>query len=208
MESQKYKAIINYKVFVFDLDDTIYDETEFLFSAYRFISDYIAGKSGEKAVKYETFLIHSFKTFGREKLFDRLIADFQLCDVVTVEELLQLLRSHKVPLTIHEKVLSFLRKLIREDKQIFILTNGHPVQQRNKIQGLGLSRILPGIKIIYANEYEPKPSPYCINRIIEHDKVSRSEILVIGDSETDRLTAENANVDFLNISTINRSLDF
>ncbi len=201
-ELLKFKEIFNYKAVIFDLDNTLYDETEFLFPAYKVISNYIANKSGYNANAYETYLIDSFSNFGRSYLFDKLIYDFQLQNITTVEELLKILHSYQPSLAIYENVLSIIEELIFKEKTLFILTNGNHIQQRNKITALNIPIRFPMITVIYANEFKPKPSPYCVNLIMKKYKIKNTQILIVGDSFIDKSTAENSDIDFLNISNI------
>lgn len=202
MELLKFKEIFNYKAIILDLDDTLYEERAFLFPAYKKISDYISNKSGNKAAIYESYLINSFETSGRSHLFDRLINDFQLHELITTAELLDILRNHVVALTFRKNIDSIMEELINSGKKLFILTNGHPIQQRNKITGLNIPTRFPMITVIYANEFKPKPSPYCVNQIIKEYNLNNTDVLLVGDSDIDKLTAEQAFINFLNISKI------
>lgn len=59
--------------------------------------------------------------------------------------------------------------------------------------------ILTKIKLIYANEFIPKPSPYCLNKIIENERVTTRDIVFVGDSKIDKEAAAAAEIDFINV---------
>lgn len=200
MELIRSDLLFKYKAIIFDLDNTLYQETEFLFSAYKAIGKFIAKTSGKDHKIYEAFLRNRFNNSGRKYLFDALLEKFNLQNMVLIEEMLEILHNHIVPLTLKKEPVEIINMLIKKNKLIFILTNGNKQQQQNKINGLKIPILFPQINIIYANDYEPKPSPFCINYIRKQYRLEPSEIILIGDSETDKLTADNSNIDFKNIS--------
>jgi len=199
MELQKFESVYDFNVIVFDLDNTLYNENEFLFSAYKTISKYLAEKNSTDPRIYEIFLIETFKKDGRLFLFNKLLDEFHLNKIVSIDEILHIMHHHQVPLKFNPKAFMLLKSLVKKNKSIFILTNGSPIQQKNKVIGLKITEKLPQINILYANEYKPKPSPFCIHKIIDDYKFKNSEILLIGDSEVDKQTASNSGIAFLNI---------
>lgn len=198
-------TFFEYQVYIFDLDDTIYDETQYLFAAYKEIANYTASIVGGDMVSYEHFLIKTFKTEGRVKLFDKFRVHFNLEKKIALNDLLYILKHVDVPLYANEKIKNLINQLIYNQKKIYILTNGNIIQQQNKIQHLDIYKFLSHICIIYANKYFPKPSPVCINMILEKEDICSSDVIMIGDSSTDNETALNAGVDFINVRKITKN---
>ena len=127
---------LKYKLYVFDLDDTLYRETDYLFAAYGRIGAYLAGGDAVKAQEYTRFLCDSFKQDGRQGLFQRLSERYTLH--VPTEQLLGILRSTSCPLEMYEPMRQVLDELLQAGKQVMILTNGNPQQQQQKITNLRL----------------------------------------------------------------------
>lgn len=188
-----------YKCYVFDLDNTLYDEREYLFSAYKEISVFLADKYNLLSEDIFNYLIESFDRTGREKLFDKLLNHFFI-DENMMDLLLKILRNHKLEkkIVLFPIMKSILQELIKKDKSIYVLTNGNIIQQRNKAENIKWNKI-KGIKFVFANEVEPKPSPKGLFFIKNDCDVNLNEMLFIGDSKTDELCALNANVDFKQI---------
>ena len=59
-------------VIVFDLDDTLYDEIDFVKSGFLEVSEYLGDK------KYFEFMWGEFVTNGSGKIFDKLIDKFSI----------------------------------------------------------------------------------------------------------------------------------
>lgn len=199
---KEFKYIYGYDVVIFDLDDTLYPEKQFLFSAYREISKEISLITKIDAGIYSKFLINTFNSVGRKSLFDKLIGKFDLSNIITMDKILFILRTHKISLDFYPGIPFLIKELIKQNKKVFVLTNGNPIQQENKVKNLNISKQFPQIKVIYANEYEPKPSPFCVKEIINRDTNFSVNTILIGDSKTDELTAFNSNIYFINIQKL------
>lgn len=199
MDTLKYEILKPYKVVVFDLDNTLYDENEYLFAAYADIGHYVGMRTGKEAFEYETYLICTFQEEGRCNLFDKFISYFSLTGIITKQELLWLLRNCDKVLKVYERKKEILRELLQAKHIVYILTNGNVLQQKNKISHLDIPDILTKIKLVYADEYIPKPSPFCLNEIIRDERITAKEIVFVGDSEVDKETAVAAEIDFINV---------
>lgn len=186
---------LKYKLYVFDLDDTLYRETDYLYAAYGRIGEYIAAGDAEKAREYTRFLCDSFASEGRQGLFQRLLDHYKLD--VSIEDLLGILRSTECPLELFDTMRSVLDELLRAGKQVVILTNGNPKQQQQKITNLRLTQLYPEIEIVYAATIAAKPSPEALWQLISAHHITAAQTVMVGDSETDRQTALNAGIDYI-----------
>ncbi|MBO4263514.1 MAG: HAD family hydrolase [Bacteroidales bacterium] len=190
-----------YDLFVFDLDGTLYDERSYLFSAYRAI----AARLGEAypafpPEAYEAFLCTTFRQEGRKQLFDKCIAHFRL--PVQVAELTDILHRHEAALQLDTRAEGLLDFLAEKDKRLYILTNGNVQQQQNKVRLLGLEGRYPGIGVVYASATAPKPSPLCLQHILQETGISSGRTVLVGDTEVDEETARRAAVDYIFIQNI------
>lgn len=194
--------IFNYKGYIFDLDDTLYSEKQYLFSAYEEIANNISTSNGLDANQIKMFLIENFIKNGRKNLFDNLINKFNLAQN-SMNEILHVLRNHKTTpkIKLYPEMEELIKKLIVNNKSIYILTNGNVVQQKNKINQIDWSEIA-GLKFVFANELNPKPSPESAFYIIQDSSIGSRDILFIGDSEVDRECAMQAGIDFMNVNSI------
>ncbi len=188
-----------YKAIIFDYDNTLVLETDYLFAQYQNIGEYLAQKYELNANEVCNFLIHRFNTIGRKRLFDFLMRKYQLPSHEK-DSILSILRSQSlndlIPLLPYRY--DKLKALEAAGKQLFILTNGHSTQQKHKLkntewQGLNFE----AIKVYFASDYEPKPSPVAMNLLLKEHDLMASEVLFVGDNANDADCAKAAGVDFM-----------
>lgn len=197
----KFELSDKYSLFVFDLDNTLYDERDYLYNGYKEIAKNLVGAFPSKlADEYYDYLKAEFDAKGRFLLFNKFIEHFSL--PVSVESLLQILRNQSTQIQMFPKSKEILDVLLNANKKVYILTNGNVIQQRNKVSLLGLDNEYSSIGIVYASLYESKPSPVTLLNIINNTSIEKNDAIMIGDSEVDKQTAYNANIDFINIKDI------
>lgn len=182
-----------YKLVVFDLDNTLYRETDYLFAAYRRIAELCASDSGN-AETYFTYLCTSFARDGRADLFQRFKNQYAV--VLSVPQMLEVLRTTECALTLYPAKKDLIAQLLEQHKKVAVLTNGNSQQQRQKIANLQLKKLFPQVEVVYASEIESKPSPRALEQLMALMNVRPEETLFVGDGETDCRTAANAGVDF------------
>lgn len=138
-------------VIVFDLDDTLYDEVEFVKSGFKEISNYL------KDEKYYNFMCEVFESEGSGKVFDSLIKEFSLD--VNINKLIEIYRFHKPIITLSIDSLGIL-KYAKEFKTALI-SDGHYIMQRNKFDSLGLDEFIeyPIFTDFYQTK-KPELKPY------------------------------------------------
>jgi putative hydrolase of the HAD superfamily len=191
------KELDQFKLVVFDLDHTLYNEHNYLFQAYESIGRKLEVKTGIPSDDITDFLRNRFKNYGRHLIFDQMRMHFKLHKNVTglcIDVLRGVKPKHKLEL--FDCVLETFDYLLANGKQIAILTNGHPRQQRNKIEHINWHGYKDKIKIYLAAEIEPKPSPAGLFQILHDFKMDPEEIAFVGDAHIDESCAIKAGVKF------------
>ncbi len=188
-----------YDLVIFDLDDTLYSEKDYLFQVYQEIAEYI--ESNYKILKEESFhfLKEYFLIKGRKKLFDEFIKEKQIGSS-EIDDFLHIMRTISLPnkLSLYPLMKEKLKEVIGKTK-VCVVTNGNPIQQRNKVAQINWENIEIR-NIYYANEVVPKPS-VAVFEIIKKDFLFKGndKILMIGDSQVDEEFAKNIGADFVKI---------
>ena len=144
------------RVVVFDLDDTLYKEQDYLHSAYRDIAAQIESRYGLEGV-FDQML--RWWQEG-ENVFQHLIDAYGLD--MTVDDLLTLYRSH-VPAIRFDEETKHLLDYLHRIAVIGLITDGRSLTQRHKIEALGLSAYMDEEDILISEEtgYEkPSEVPY------------------------------------------------
>ena len=139
-------------VIVFDLDDTIYNESDYVVSGIRFVCEKVKEIYGvncypeiQKAVKENP----NIDWIG-------LIIDKLNLPEKTKESLLWIYRLHEPDIHLSEACKSSLDRIQKLSSACVLLTDGRSITQRLKIQALGLSAMPLFISEEFGSE---KPSP-------------------------------------------------
>ena len=144
------------RVVCFDLDDTLYKEIDYLKSAYREIANYAAeychGCSAPVLVlahkAYEVMLAayreggNAFEALNRFSGLNLPASDY-----------LYIYRNHKPKIALSEDVVRMLDTLKVKGVRMGLITDGRSVQQRNKIEALGLSRWIDDEDMVISEEF-------------------------------------------------------
>lgn len=194
----------NFSLYIFDLDNTIYKEEDYLFQAYKTIAAKFAKiLPGQSKNELFRILKDLYLNEGREKLFDKFLKIVCL-DNSYLPDCLKILRSFvpEKPIEINKKVKKVLSSLKLRGKSVFILTNGNIVQQKNKIKHIQWDGLDKQIGFVFANEIVPKPSPEGIFHILKLTGIEKDKTILIGDSDIDLKCAINGGIAFVNISDL------
>lgn len=146
------------KVIVFDLDDTLYKEVDFLQSAYREIATFVEQHFHLQDVFAEMM---RYRLEG-ENVFQRLISEHHLD--LQVNDLLTLYRNHQPAISLAQLVRDTLEHL-HHNHLIGLITDGRSVSQHAKIDALGLAAYMkPEDMLISEDTGFEKPSvvPFCM----------------------------------------------
>lgn len=150
------------KVICFDLDDTLYKEIDYLKSAYKeiaaYAADYCRGCSDSPvilAAKAYGVMLEAY-TNGRNAF--ECLNEF-LGVSLPISEYLNIYRTHRPKIHLNEEAVCVLNALKAEGCGIGLITDGRSLQQRNKIDALGLHRWIADGNIVISEEFgSEKPS--------------------------------------------------
>lgn len=135
------------KVVIFDLDDTLYKEIDFLKSAYREIASYLQNKYAIGDA-YE-FMIQKYAE--GKNVFEETNTNYSIA--VPFDEYLKIYRNH-LPAISLDKVASETLLFLQDQGCVMgLITDGRTNTQQNKIEALGLSRYLNKDLIIISEEF-------------------------------------------------------
>ena len=189
------------KAFVFELDNVLYPERDYLLQVYYLFSNFI---EFTESVPSSTDLTYFFKTaydhHGSEELFDRAKDAFGIDEKYRVNfERLHYTAQLPLKLLLFDDVLSLLQEIVVDRKQIFIISNGKPDIQLNKIKQIEWNHLEEYLRVYYADEIKPKPEPDILTYILMEHNLLRKDVMVIGASDTDQEFALSCGVDYLDI---------
>jgi putative hydrolase of the HAD superfamily len=125
---------------VFDLDDTLYNEIDYLKSAYRHIANTI-----NPAI--ENNIYSDLLNWYNQGLnpFSHLIEKYPT--TLSLNQLLDLYRFHKPQIQIHKEASIFMQWLIKQEIPLGLITDGRSITQRNKLKSLQIIELFTDIII-------------------------------------------------------------
>lgn len=171
------------EVVIFDLDDTLYSEKEYIKSGYKAVSRLLPQINDAEGKLWKAFE-------ERKCAFDVVL----LSEGILTEKLRKLCveeyRSHKPNIHLYDGVAEMLKKLQSQGRKIGIITDGRPEGQRAKIEVLHLEKYVDYIIItdeLGGIEYR-KPCNKAFQLIREKmeerslQKIPYSKICYVGDN--------------------------
>lgn len=132
---------------VFDLDDTLYKEIDFLKSGYHYISDHLPANGISRNALYRQMLKEFYAGRDAFAYILKLYPQFQKV------QLLEWYRYHYPDISLNDNTLATIRYLAQSKYVIGILTDGRSITQRNKIRALGLNKYVEHQNIIISEEF-------------------------------------------------------
>jgi len=175
------KALNRIKLLIFDLDDTLYPEIEYVKSGFSEISNKIFDKYGINKEQFYCNLLDEFKK-KREEVFNRVLQKFNLFSEELLNELIRIYRYHKPRISPYKDLVETI-DMFKEKYHLGLISDGDKYRQILKLESLGLLRYFE--KCIFTNDLGPeyhKPSVKPFMDMVNHFNLSTSEALYIGDN--------------------------
>jgi len=186
----------SFDVVVFDLDDTLYSEMDYVLSGYRFLADLVEKLYSKNT--YQTFL----EAIGRKErdVFSYVITKHQL-PLTLKEHLILAYRYHVPNIKLHEGVISILEQLKNKKVPMYLITDGRGMTQRLKITSLHIESFF---EYIFISEEvgvgKPKPDSFIA---IQHVHPHKSLVYVADNPKKDFLAPTQ--LGWNSIGILNRS---
>lgn len=168
------------KVILFDLDDTLYNEIEYIKSGFYKIAEFLQNK----VEKEKTFnmLMEAFKT-GKQPI-NYVLENCNIEEPQILDKCLQIYQNQKPDIVLSNQVKNLLELLRTQEFRIGLITDGRPNGQRAKIEALGLEEYMD--EIIITDELGGilfrKPNDIAFRIMKYRFDVEYEEMIYIGDN--------------------------
>lgn len=124
---------------VFDIDDTLYLERDYVRSGLRHVCDAIAKTSGIDGTRLFVFLWELFESGQRGHLFDALLKEHpQVASRWSTPDLVKAYREHVPTISLAPEIGTLLQRLRSTGMRLGVITDGALASQTAKIAALGL----------------------------------------------------------------------
>lgn len=176
----------NNTILVFDLDDTLYKEIDFLKSAYKEIACFLSNKINVPNTLILSGMLENY--YKGLNVFETTINTYNL-KTVSTDDLIKIYRNHKPQIQLEHSIKRLLLTLKEHVFKLGLITDGRNIQQRNKIMALGLTDYFDDIVI---SEEFGSEKPNANNfKYFEHKYGDSLNYVYIGDNVIKDFIAPN-----------------
>jgi putative hydrolase of the HAD superfamily len=169
-------------ILIFDLDDTLYDESTYVMSGLRAVADFGSQTFGWDAGRSFKQLCILLKNNGRGRIFDDWLVSREQFSKKLVKQCLHVYRHHEPFIAITQETRKLLEDL-RESYPLYVVTDGHKVVQKTKIDVLNIAPFFKRVFITHRfGIHNAKPSLHCFNLIRSTERVAWDALVYIGDN--------------------------
>mgnify|MGYP001162601847 FL=1 len=169
------------KAILFDLDDTLYLERDFVKSGFRAVARWLQQENGLPEKETFTRLWSLFTSGERGDLFDRLLGDDPKKKAL-VNDLVSVYREHEPKISLLPGMKKCLLQL-RKNFKLGLVTDGHEHVQKQKIAVLNLDDIFHAVIMtdeLGHNNWKPSTVPFI--RICQKLDIEPHEAIYIADN--------------------------
>ena len=168
---------------IFDLDDTLYSEKQYVRSGYKAVAGYL----GNAAYADKLWQYFEDKNPAIDALLD------EIGQTEKKQECLKVYREHIPEITLFDGVTELISELRSSGKKVGIITDGRPDGQRNKLKALGLENVVDDIIItdeLGGNQFR-KPCDIAFRIMQCKWKLPFEQMVYVGDNAAKDFQAAN-----------------
>ncbi|AQR97013.1 HAD family hydrolase [Clostridium saccharoperbutylacetonicum] len=169
------------KALIFDLDDTLYYEKEYVLEAFKEVAHYLGNKYKKDEEKLYLRMKQLLEESGRGKIFNVICEENNFDEDIV--ELIDIYRNSVPKLELYEDSIEILIWARKNGYRLGVITDGCSKVQWNKIQALGIEKMVD--KIIVTDDFGKefwKPNKKSYLDMIEFFKLEKKECAYIGDN--------------------------
>ncbi len=188
------------KAFVFELDDVLFPKQDYYLQVYYLFAAFLEHTEQLDGKVTLVLMKETYESLGEDAVFTGIKTALNL-DEKYRENLERLLKTARLPLKLllYKQMLELLQQIVVDRKQIFILTNGNPQQQLNKIKQTEWNGLEKYLVCYFAEEIKPKPEPDTLHKILTNHNLQRRDLIMIGNNTADEFCAQAAGVDYASL---------
>lgn len=169
------------RVVVFDLDDTLFPEWQYVLSGFRAVDEWL--RNVHRLSGFYEPAKALFDSGARGNIFDLALAKLgRPAEKSFVAEMVRVYREHKPTLTLYEDA-HWAVNFFRARGPLGLLSDGYLITQQNKFAALNIAEAFAAVVFSDAlgrDSWKPSPDPY--RRIMESIPGEPSEFVYVADN--------------------------
>ena len=195
------KKLEKFKIIIFDLDNTIYNEKNFIYPSLKNVSKFLKTKINldENEIQKKLLILKN----RNKKIFDKFLSKFSAKKInlkLLVKRTINEYQSYNCNNLKKVSSLKNILKFFYKKKTLFLVTNGNRLRQKNKIKNIGINKFFKKIYILDNNYDYIKPSTKSVNSLKKFIReFGFKNAVYVGDNKiTDKAFAKNLRISFIN----------
>jgi putative hydrolase of the HAD superfamily len=172
------------RVIVFDLDDTLFPEWQYVLSGFKAVDEHLCAIGKCQRAQFYTVAKAFFDEGSRGNIFDLALTKLGLgADKDAVAELVRVYREHKPALTIHEDARWAIDYFRERNHVLGLISDGYLVAQQNKFEALRIAERFAAIVFsdqLGRDAWKPSPLPY--QKVMEQIPGPPSDFVYVADN--------------------------
>ena len=168
-------------VLVFDLDDTLYPELNYVHSGFRAVAAFLSPLLDVPAETLAVGMIAEEAVLGRGQVFDNVLRQHGRWSKALVAACLRAYRQHQPTLTLFPDAERCLARFA--EWPLYLVTDGHKEVQARKVAALPLAgRMRHAYLTNRYGRHRAKPNPHVFDLICRREDVGAAEVIYVGDN--------------------------
>lgn len=191
------------EAFIFQFDNVVYPEKDFLLQVYYLFAQFIEYGEQIDAQPIIRFMEESYLSEGDEGIFERTAAQFGLSEKYKLN-FEMLLQSARLPLKLllYAPVLAMMKDILNQGKKLFLLADGIPQQQLNKIKQTEWNGVEQYLTVFFTDEIANGSVSAAVDQIIVEYDLEATKLLLIGHTESKKNFDLSSKIKFLPIDKL------
>ena len=195
--------IENNEAFIFELDDVLYPEKDYLLQVYYLFAQFIEYTEQQDASSIIQFMQETYRKEGTTDLFSKTARQFNLPEKYQSNfDLLHLTARLPLKLLLFAPVLKFIQQILAAGKPLFLLAGGDPLKQLNKIRQLEWNGAEQHLVVYFTEEIAKGSTDDAIDIIINKHGLNPSKTAFINNSEMEMKKAFSSGINSLPIGKL------
>ncbi|RZL46827.1 MAG: haloacid dehalogenase [Pedobacter sp.] len=186
------------KAIIIGFDNVLYPEKDYLLQVYYLFAEFITYAELLDSAKIIAFMQNEFIENGSENIFETTAKHFDI-PLKYKDNFLLLHKNARLPLKLllFKQMLKLLQDIVIERKEIYLLVDGDPEQQLNKIKQMEWHGLEQYLKVYFSVEFENKGKS--IDFIAKEHNLMLNEIFFIGATKDDEDQAAKVGIEYFSV---------
>ena len=197
------KLIADNQAFIFELDDVLYPKKDYLLQVYYLFAQFIEYGEQLSASEVLNFMQATYSNHGETDLFLKTADHFNL--PLKYQYNFDLLHENvRLPLKLllFAPVLTFMKQIVAESKRVFLLADGNPTEQLNKIRQIEWNGLETYLTVYFTEEITNLGRGKAIEIISDKHTLPLGEIVMVARDEEGELAAPIVGIKLLPIDKL------